>query len=176
VRKERKISRIAVLCTALAAFLFLAGSYLAPLLEQWGVAGGELLRRAYAPVCHQMPSRSFEIGGGVQAVCARCAGLYWGGGVGLLAAAWLLVGGRRGPRPIWLAIAVTPSVLDALLPWLGLPGLPMLPRHLLAWPAGVAAGLFLAIGVADLANSMCTGTRCDPQGLRADSVLEGSDG
>jgi uncharacterized membrane protein len=174
--EDCRVQRTAVLCTALVAAAFLAGTYLAPLMEQWGIVGGDLLRRGYAPVCHQIPSRSFEIGHATQAVCARCAGLYWGGVAGLLAGACLLVGRRRGPRPVWLAIAVAPSVVDALLPWLGLPALPIVPRHLLAWPAGLAAGLFLAIGVADLANSMRTGNKCDPRGLRANSVLEGSDG
>ena len=37
-------------------------------------------------VCHQRPDRSFHPGGVQMPVCARCAGLYLGAGVGVLAA------------------------------------------------------------------------------------------
>ena len=35
-------------------------------------------------VCHQQASRSFHIGGVQMPVCARCAGLYFGGALGVL--------------------------------------------------------------------------------------------
>ena len=38
-------------------------------------------------VCHQRPDRSFHPGGVKMPVCARCAGLYLGAGLGVLAAA-----------------------------------------------------------------------------------------
>jgi len=95
----------------------------------------------------------FEIGQGVQAVCTRCSGLYWGGLAGLLAGA-LIVGRRLRPRPTWLALALAPTVVDALLPWVGLPQLGPLARHLLAWPAGFMVGLILAAGIAELAISL----------------------
>jgi uncharacterized membrane protein len=169
-------ARFAVLATALAAALFLAGTYAAPLLGGAGHPGGDLLRELYAPVCHQSPGRSFEIGAGVQAVCSRCAGLYWGGLGGLLFAGLVLVGRERRLRPFWLALAVAPTVIDALLPWVGLPQLGMPGRHVLAWPAGFVAGLFLAAGVAEVAvSARKRSSRCKVE-LRTDSVLEGSDG
>ena len=38
-------------------------------------------------VCHQLPDRSFHPAGVQMPVCARCAGLYFGAGLGVLAAA-----------------------------------------------------------------------------------------
>jgi uncharacterized membrane protein len=169
-------ARLAVLATAVAAAIFLAGSYVAPLIESAGWPGAGLLRLFYTPACHQDPERCFQIGRGVQAICARCAGLYWGGVAGLLVATFFVVGRAVRMRPVWLAIAVGPTVIDALLPWAGLPQLAALPRHLLAWPAGFVAGLFLAVGIADLAISLRSYRSCGPSGLRTDSVLEGSDG
>jgi uncharacterized membrane protein len=174
--RSLRAARLAVLATAAAAAVFLAGSYVAPLIESAGWSGGGLLRLVYAPACHQEPERCFQIGRGFQAICVRCAGLYWGGIAGLLLAAFAVVGRSMRLRPVWLAIAVGPTVIDALLPWAGLPQLAALPRHLLAWPAGFVAGLFLAVGIADLVISLRSYRSCGPTGLRTDSVLEGSDG
>ena len=66
-------------------------------------------------VCHQLPDRSFHPGGVQMPVCARCTGLYLGGGMGVLLAG---VRRRRGggpdraslataiPAPAWLRWAV----------------------------------------------------------------------
>lgn len=148
---EARRARRAVWLTALAALVFVGGTYLAPLLERSGLPGAQEARLFYAPVCHQDAGRSFAFAGAAQSVCARCSGLYWGGVVGLLAGAWFVVGRRRGPRPVWLACVLVPNLVDAALPWIGWPGLTNLPRHVIAWPLGLVAGLFLAVGVADLA-------------------------
>ena len=171
-----RTARRAVRLTALAALLFVGGTYLAPLLEGAGLSGAGAARAVYAPACHQNPERSFAIRGGAQAVCARCAGLYWGGVAGLFAAAWLVVGRKGRPRPAWLLWAAAPTLLDAALPWIGLRGLSTLPRHLLAWPLGFVAGLFLAAGVAELAFSWMSERTRGAEPLRANSLLEESDG
>lgn len=160
-------SRAAVLAVAALAAAFFAGTLLAPLVA--GSAAGPLLRLFYAPVCHQMPERSLAVAGGHQAVCARCAGLYVGGVAGLVAGAWLVTSSVR-LRPWWLVAAAAPTVVDALLPWVGGAGLPNLPRLVVALPAGAVVGLFLAAGVADVAR---------PRGPSERShrpVVEGVDG
>jgi uncharacterized membrane protein len=159
-----------VIGTTFAALLFFAGTYAAPVLSARGAALGSWLRAFYAPLCHQIPERSIEVAGGTQAVCARCAGLYAGGILGLVVAAALLVPRGRSIRARWLAIALAPTVVDALLPWIGLPALPNLPRLLLAVPAGLAAGLFLGVGVADLAGSLAR------PAMRGSLAVEESDG
>ena len=142
--------RMAVLVTAMLAILFVAGSYAAPAMLSAGWSGGGLLHAAYAPLCHQQPERALKMAGLPQTVCARCSGLYIGGAAGLLAAVWLVVGTGRRLRPILFALAFAPTGIDFLLGFVGLPALPNLPRLLLAVPAGFVAGLFLAVGVADL--------------------------
>ena len=144
-----RAARRAVFVAALLAFAFLVGTTLAPWLQNERPTSATLLRLAYAPLCHQLPERSLVIGSAHQAVCARCSGLYLGGVAGLvIAGVWVV--GRRSPSPIWLAVAVVPTLIDAVLPFIGLPGLTNLPRLLVAAPSGFAAGLFLAIGIYDL--------------------------
>ncbi len=57
-------------------------------------------------VCHQLPDRSFHPAGVQMPVCARCAGLYFGAGLGVLAAAAFRrrgggAAGRPGRRQGW---------------------------------------------------------------------------
>jgi uncharacterized membrane protein len=130
------------LWVAVAALLFVAGTYAAP------------LRIVYAPLCHQQEARSFALGEGHQAVCCRCSGLYWGGAAGIFAAWLMFAGGRWEPRPVWLLLAALPNVADAAAHWMGLPALPGLPRFIIALPLGFVAGLCLAYGINDLERSV----------------------
>ncbi len=145
-------SRLAVLIVFLLAAAFVAGTFAVPLLHDAGSPWAERLRWAYGPLCHQLPERSMAVGAGVQAVCARCSGLYWGGLAALAFGGFALRGVAGRIRPIWLLWALAPTVVDALLPWVGIAGLPNLPRLLLALPAGFVAGLFLAVGVGELVS------------------------
>jgi uncharacterized membrane protein len=150
---EARRSRGGVWLAGLLALLFLSGTLAPAALDHGGAPGGAVIQRVYSSLCHQIPQRSLALGSGVQAVCARCCGLYLGGVLGLFCAAGWIVGRRRSPRPAWLAWALAPTLVDAALPWVGLAGLENLPRLLLAVPAGLVAGLFLAIGIHDLLSS-----------------------
>ena len=93
-------SRTPTLVALLLAVLFAGGSYVVPLLEPSLPRLAGALDLIYAPVCHQLPERSISVGQGVQAVCARCSGLYLGGVSGLLVG-WLVFAGKaRYPRPL----------------------------------------------------------------------------
>jgi uncharacterized membrane protein len=175
VRSGSITGRRAVWLTGLFALVFLAGTYLPPLAHSGDSAVGGFLHAAYSPLCHQLPERSIVVGAGVQAVCARCAGLYAGGAAGLLLAAGLFVG-RIRVRPVWLAWAVAPTLVDAALPWLGLPGLPNLSRLLLAVPAGLVAGLFLGAGIDDLVASVTGPGRGRPSLAGRPFAVEDTDG
>jgi uncharacterized membrane protein len=95
----------------------------------------------YRPGCHQITDRCLDLGFGPMAVCARCAGLYFGG---TLALAWTLVRNRPArPRPLWLAVVATPTVLDFVAGQLGLPSLENWARFAVACPLGLLAGLYL---------------------------------
>ena len=175
---EVRAASRAVAWTALAASLFLAGTYLAPWMEAAGHPAGRLVHWLYSPLCHQLPERSFEFFGAPLTVCARCTGLYWGGWLGLVMAVGLVARRRLQVRPVWLAFAAAPTVVDALLPWVGLTGLPSLPRFLLALAPGLVAGLFLAAGVEDLVLVLMSRRERNALWLRLRGapVLEETDG
>jgi uncharacterized membrane protein len=73
----------------------------------------------FAPVCHQISARSFELLGLPLAVCHRCFGIYLGLFLGsLIRNPWM----HRSPRTRrrWVLAAIAPLAFDALLPWSGL--------------------------------------------------------
>jgi uncharacterized membrane protein len=134
----------------IAAWTFVAGSFLPPVLTILHRGGGPTLDALYSPLCHQSAARSFQIGGQRIAVCARCLGAYAGGALGLSFALLGLV--LRGDRRVWLALAAAPCAVDVGLRMCGAPGAGNALRALLALPPGLVAGLLLAEGIADLAR------------------------
>jgi uncharacterized membrane protein len=143
-------ARLALIGISLAAAVFVSGIFLAPLMASAGVPGGGLVASLYAPLCHQSVDRSLALGTLTLSVCARCSGLYLGALAGLLLAVWLLPGTVRPLRKSLFFVATLPTLLDALLPWVGLPSLSNMPRFVLALPAGLVIALFLAVGIVDL--------------------------
>ncbi len=148
--------RTAVQFAVAGALLFVAGALLPPVLEGAGLPGGQALRAAYHPLCHQIPSRSLCWAGRPLAICARCAGLYLGGALALVIAALAREVPRVPAGPLWLALALAPTVLDALAGQAGVGELSNIPRLAIAVPAGLAAGLYLAVGLADLGGRRWT--------------------
>ncbi len=76
-----------------------------------------LLYETFAPVCHQIAERSFQLAGHPLAVCHRCFGFYTGFTLGLLALPflgpvrdWLLA------RPRRIVLFLAPTMIDWLLP------------------------------------------------------------
>lgn len=133
-----------------AALLLVAGALAPPFLEE---GARHLVRQAFAPVCHQMPGRSFAIGGVPLAVGHRCFGIYAGVLAGTLA--WPLlsapfqqkVGRRAGGL---LVIAGVPAALDwglGLVDWWANTTLTQTATGALL---GVALGLLLARGAGQL--------------------------
>lgn len=109
-------------------------------------AAREALMQAFAPVCHQLPARSPEVGGVPLAVCHRCYGIYWGLPLAALAflllARWDGVMGRRAP---WLlALAAVPAGVDWLLGVLQVWENTPLSRVTTGLVFGLVAGVYLA--------------------------------
>jgi uncharacterized membrane protein len=149
VRREIVTPRRLVVAVSLLAFVWTAGIFVAPWVA--GTTGAEtgVLKLCYQPVCHQLAERSLRVAGGPSAVCSRCAGLYLGGTLGLL---WLAVTMTplTGSRLTWLVAASAPTLIDVGVRFAGLPGLPNVPRMLVALPAGVVLGMLLGEALADL--------------------------
>jgi len=127
-----------------------------PVAEVGGLPAAPWFRLALRPACHQISDRCLDLGSGPLAVCARCAGLYAGGFLGLLVTA---VGGRR-LRPRWkiVALAAAPSIIDFVLGQLGLGLLSNWPRFCLALAPGFLLGLLLA-------DAISTATRSEDESI-----------
>lgn len=116
---DRHLGRWGWLVLNLALGVFVALPALAPWFESagWWLPGG-LIRLAYAPLCHQLPSRSLVVCGEPMALCARCFALYAGfWAVGMLySVVWLSPWRGHRPRdPIpWpvLVLCLAPMALD----------------------------------------------------------------
>jgi uncharacterized membrane protein len=164
MRRLDSRSRQWLTAVALAAALWCAGFVLAPWLEHRGSPAGSWLRLAYAPTCHQQPERCLDLGDGPLAVCARCAGLYAGGLLGLLTA--VSSGLRVRPTLAMLLAASAPTVLDVVAGLIGLPSLPSWPRFAIAVAPGAVIGLLLADAVADISSHVGR----SPEGTGRDPV------
>ena len=65
--------------------VWLAAIFLAPWLAGQGAAGpARFVYAVFAPLCHQIPERSFVLNGHPLAVCGRCLGIYAGFAAGLV--------------------------------------------------------------------------------------------
>jgi uncharacterized membrane protein len=110
-------------------------------------------------ICHQIPERSFHIGGRQLPLCARCTGTFLGAVLGLVV--MLLLGRRRASRlpPVSVLLLLVTFVafwgFDGLNSYLTLiPGAPYLyePRNWLRMTTGMLNGLALVIFVLPIFN------------------------
>ncbi len=94
---------------------------LAPYLRSRGIAFNSLIYAAFAPTCHQIPSRCFHLFGFPLAVCGRCFGIYAGFLAGMLTLPFFSGLGRTStPRP-WVFLGFTlPIGLDVFGNFFGL--------------------------------------------------------
>ena len=149
-----------VVAIPLLALVWLAAVMAAPLLPALisavAYAAGSL-------VCHQIPERSFHVGGSQMAVCARCLGIYVGTAIGAMAAvAW----GQpaRVPLPTStlvrsvIAFAALPTVVTVALETIGLWSTTNGARALAGLPFGLAIS-FVATAFAKLHYNACAPRR-----------------
>jgi uncharacterized membrane protein len=122
---------------ALAASAWLALIVFAPFLPV-PLAGIAYL--AGSLICHQLPERSFHIGGVQLVVCARCVGIYAG------AMAATLTGrrvSRLTPKSI-LMVGALPTVVTVALEWTALWSSSNLVRFFAGAPLGFAVAFVVA--------------------------------
>ena len=113
----------------------------------WGIT----IYHAFSYVCHQIPERSFFIGGHPFAVCSRCTGIY----VGFAAATvvYPLVRSLRhteAPARKWLFLAATPLAIDFMLGYLGIWENTHQSRFATGALLGVVAVFYVLPGLMDL--------------------------
>jgi uncharacterized membrane protein len=150
------------LISALTVSALVALIVIAPLAAAGGhsdVAQG--IYRAFGTLCHQLPERSFYIGGHKLAVCSRCTGLYAGFAFTLLL--YPLIRSLRNaitPRPIFLLFAAIPLAIDFSLTFLGVWENTHTSRLLTGTLLGSAAVFYVMPGLIELSlrsQSTCAG-------------------
>jgi uncharacterized membrane protein len=101
-------------------------------------------------VCHQLPERSFHLGGFQLPVCARCAGIYGGAAVGALGAVVM----RRAavPRRVRqiLVLAALPTAITVALDTAGLWPTTNIVRAAAGFPLGLVAALVVTSALATI--------------------------
>jgi uncharacterized membrane protein len=148
---ERKRIILVYVATAVGLLAWLGGIFLAPYLKSRHSAFSGFVYAIFAPVCHQLPSRSFYLWGHPLAVCARCLGIYLGFLVGVVLYP-LFRGFRRvelPPVPLFIAVSA-PIVVDTLGNFLGLWSTPHWPRLVLGLLWGVILPFYFMAGMAEL--------------------------
>jgi uncharacterized membrane protein len=100
-----------------------------------------VVRRCFAPVCHQMPGRSPHVGGVPIAICDRCSGIYLGLVVGVAVTGWgRSLGAVLGQHGRCLLLgSLVPIGVDWIGPMLGLWGNGPISRGLTGLLFGVVA-------------------------------------
>jgi uncharacterized membrane protein len=108
----------------------------------WLSSAAAVLYQGASLICHQRPERSFHLAGAQLPVCARCAGLYFSGAGGAIAAClgWQRrVEAPRGTRAV-LVVAAVPTIATVAIELLRLGSPSNELRALSAIPLGAAAG------------------------------------
>ena len=118
--------------TAAAVWCFLIVA--APL---WHV---ELIYKFFSSICHQIPARSWHIGGEPLGVCIRCTSIYFGF---LLS---LVVGMKCDRR--WLQVSFAATAIEILLAFVIVDSLVL--RSLTGLALGAAVAPFVVAGVEEL--------------------------
>jgi uncharacterized membrane protein len=102
------------------------------------------LYQGLSGICHQIPSRSFQLHGFPLAVCSRCTGLYAGVAMGAMLHPFVrrFSGGGKLTK-FWLALAFLPMLVDFSVGYLGIRENSFVSRTATGALAGAAAALYL---------------------------------
>ena len=139
---------------AASAFMLIVAALIiaAPLAQAGGYNNlAAAIYRGFSTLCHQMPGRSFHLHAHPFAVCARCAGLYFGLAAGL-AVYPLFRSLLRLDTPTrgWLILAMLPVSVDFLLGYTGLWANSHWSRACTGGLLGAVIAFYLVPGLLDL--------------------------
>jgi len=148
--KTKSRVRLVYFLTLAGTLLWLGLIFLAPYLKSRDSGLNIFAYLIFAPICHQIPARSFFLFGHPLAVCGRCLGIYFGflGGMGLYAF-------RRRfsvttlPRIRTFILATSPLVLDGMGNFFHLWSTPHWIRFLTGFLWGLILPFYFITGVSD---------------------------
>jgi uncharacterized membrane protein len=101
-------------------------------------------------VCHQLPERSFHLGGFQLPVCARCVGIYWGAAIGALVTVVTRPPGvARHARRI-LLLGALPTAITVVLESAGIWPATNIARATAGFPLGLVAALVVTGALATI--------------------------
>jgi uncharacterized membrane protein len=123
----------------------------APVLAHSSVSAAAIVYLFFSPICHQIPERSFALLGHPMAVCHRCSGIYLGLFLGSLIENNFMHRSTR-IRRIWVLSAMTPLLLDLMLPLTGIWAGTYLIRFFTGLIFGMTAAWLVVRGAAELLN------------------------
>lgn len=112
------------------------------------------LYKTFSYVCHQIPERSFHLGGHKFGVCSRCTGLY--SGFALAALVYPLTRSLKRtdtPRIVWLILAAAPLAIDFSLTYFGIWSNTHLSRFSTGALLGATAVFYIVPGLIELSSS-----------------------
>ena len=148
--KRKNRVKLVYFLTLAGILLWLGLIFLAPYLKSQGSDLNIFVYLIFAPICHQLPARSFFMFGHPLAVCGRCLGIYFGflGGMGLFAF-------YRGfsdttlPRIQTFIFVTSPLVLDAMGNFFHIWNTPHWIRFLTGFLWGLILPFYFISGVSD---------------------------
>ena len=123
----------------------------APVMTHCGSPAAVIVYLFFSPICHQNPERSFAVLSHPLAVCHRCSGIYLGLFLGSLIENNFM---HRSPRirRIWVLSAMTPLLLDLMMPLTGIWAGTYLIRFVTGLIFGMTAAWLVARGAEELLN------------------------
>ena len=110
--------------------------------------------RAFSFVCHQIPERSFHLGGHKFGVCSRCTGLYAGFAVAALV--YPLARSLKHtdtPSRVWLILAALPLAIDFALGYFSIWQNTLLSRFLTGALLSSVAVFYIMPGLIELGST-----------------------
>ncbi len=118
---------------------------LAPISEANGFYGiSSPLYKVFSYLCHQIPSRSFQLENHSFAVCSRCFGVYFGLFFGTMVYPVFRSIEEIEPLPrIWLFLALVPMAIDWSLGFLGVWENTLYSRFFTGLLVGTACAVFI---------------------------------
>ncbi|HEY6047411.1 MAG TPA: DUF2085 domain-containing protein [Pyrinomonadaceae bacterium] len=111
--------------------------------------------RAFSFVCHQIPERSFHLGGHQFGVCSRCTGLYAGFAVAALVYPLARSLKRTDtPSRLWLILAAVPLAIDFALGYFSIWQNTLLSRFLTGALLSSVAVFYIMPGLIELGSTI----------------------